>query len=196
MAGLAFAPAAAIAGAMRSLPALAAFALLSACNPPASDDYAARVQVQGERRFASAPLSSPEVEGALWAVSPRTADRLLYGQPGKPPLMGLTCNAGRLVITRYAPADAEAKAVMALIGNGHVERLFVDAVPSGGGWVWQGAFPATDTRLEVLTGRNRVEVTIPGAGTLVLNPGSLAGPFIARCAVLSPPAPVRPAGPA
>ena len=110
--------------------------------------------------------------------------------------MGLTCDAGKLVITRYAPADPQAKAVLALIGNGHVERLFIDAVPSGTGWVWQAAFPAADPRLEVLTGQQRVEATIPGAGTLVLNPGTLAGPFIARCAALTAPLPSPPAGPA
>lgn len=181
---------------MRSFLLCATLALLAACNPPASDDYVARVEVREARRFASEPLPSPDTAGAVWAASPKTPERLLYGKPGEQPLMGLTCDAGQLVITRFAPADAEAKAVLALIGNGHVERLFVDAVPSGKGWVWQGGFPAGDTRLEVLTGQNKVEATIPGAGTLVLNPGPLAGQFIARCAALTAPLPSPPASPA
>lgn len=169
---------------------------LAACKPPASDEYSARVQLAQERDFASAPLPSPDSEGAVWAASPTVANRILYGKPGERPLMGLTCDAGQVVFARYAPADAQAKGILALIGNGHVERLFVDATPRGDAWLWQGALPANDQRLEVLTGRGRVEATIPGAGSLILNASALPGEFVSRCAAATQPAPSGPEDPA
>lgn len=180
---------------MLRFPAGAALLLLAACKPPASDDYAIRAQVAQERSFASNPLPSPDTDGAVWAASPTVADRILYGVPGERPLMGLTCDAGQIVFARYAAADPGAKAVLALIGNGHVERVFVDATPRGEVSLWQGALPANDQRLEVLTGRGRVEATIPGAGSLVLNASTVPAQFVNRCAAATRPAPDPPEDP-
>ena len=175
---------------------LVAVLCLAACKPPASDDYSARIPISQETKFASDPLPSPDSEGAVWAASPTVPDRILYGKPGERPLMGLTCDAGQIVFARYAPADPEAKGILALIGNGHVERLFVDATPRGEAWLWQGSLAAGDQRLEVLTGRGRVEATIPGAGTLVLNASAVPAQFVNRCASLTQPALSPPEGPA
>lgn len=175
---------------------LAALLPLAACSPPASDDYSARLRISDETQFASDPLPSPDSVGAVWAASPTVPDRILYGKPGERPLMGLTCDAGQIVFARYAPADPEAKAILALIGNGHVERLFVDATPRGEAWLWQGSLPAGDQRLEALTGRGRVEATIPGAGTLVLNASTAPAQFVNRCASLTRPVPSSPEDPA
>ncbi|MDG6077595.1 hypothetical protein E3U23_00085 [Erythrobacter litoralis] len=176
--------------------AIAGVWILAACKPPASDDYSTRVPVARETQFASEPLPSPNAEGAVWADSPTVENRILYGKPGERPLMGLTCDAGQIVFARYAPADPEAKAILALIGNGHVERLFVDATPRGEAWLWQGSLPANDQRLEVLTGRGRVEATIPGAGSLILNASTLPAQFVDRCAATTSFSPSRPEDPA
>lgn len=179
---------------MRALAVLPALGL-AACNPPAADDYLARVGV-AERGAPAAPLDTPDTTGAMWAQSPANARRLLYGKPGKPPLFALECEGSgagsKLAYTRFSPADPYAKAVLALIGNGHVSRLKIDAyhVPGvgGGKWLWRGSLPAQSLDFEGLTGGRQVEATVPGAGSLILNPSPLPGELILLCRSQVPPA--------
>lgn len=166
---------------------LSALLLLTGCNPPASEEYKERTRISVEREGPAPPIASPDSEGAIWAP---VADgmRLLYGRPGDQPLMDLACrvdDGARIVFTRFAPADPEAKAFLALIGNGHVSRLKVDATRIEGRWLWHGATSAVDPALDVLTGRRQVEATIPGAGSLILNPSALPGDLVERCRRLS-----------
>ena len=175
---------------MRSA-ALWPLVLLAACNPPAADDYVARVGVSG-RDYPSAPIASPDTKGAVWAPTPTNPLRLVYGKPGERVLFALECVQGRvepkLEYTRYAAADPHAKAVLALIGNGHVARLKIDAARSGNGWLWRGRDLATSVAFEGLTGGRQVEATVPGAGSLILNPSPLPGELILNCRALAPPA--------
>lgn len=167
----------------RSLPHIAMIATLTAlaaCKPPASDDYLQRSYSAAEREAPSAPIASPDTEGAIWAPGAQ-GRRLIYGKPGTAPLMALECESGMISYTRFALADPRAQAVLALIGNGHVQRLWIDAEQSGEAWLWRGSLPADDERLEVLTGPHAVEATVPGAGTLMLNPSRLPGELIRRC---------------
>ncbi|MBX7460713.1 hypothetical protein [Qipengyuania huizhouensis] len=168
---------------------------LAACNPPASEDYASRPSVVEERTAPAEPIDSPDTEGAAWAMS-ATSGRLLYGKPGHAPLLSLACEDGTLVYTRYVAADPNAKAVLALIGNGHVERLWIDAEEDEQRWLWRGRLAADDPRLEVLTGPRRVEATVPGAGSVTLNASRAPGEFITSCAAELTPPPVPPEDPA
>ena len=174
--------------------ALIALTLLAACKPPASDEYVARTEIAAPRNAPAEPIASPDTEGANWAQSPRTG-RLLYGKPGEAPLLSLDCEAGTLVYRRYVAADPQAKAVLALIGNGHVARLWIDAAEEGEAWLWRGSLAADDPRLDVLTGRNRVEATVPGAGSVVINASSAPAEFINRCAASLAPAPTETTSP-
>ena len=180
--------------------ALLPLALLAACNPPAAEDYVARIGVAG-RDAPSAPISSPDTEGAIWAPSPANRLRLLYGKPGERVLFALECVQGPLEpmldYTRFAAADPHAKAILALIGNGHVSRPNIDAVRNGDRWLWRGRAPATSPVFEGLTGGRQVEATVPGAGSLILNPSPLPGELLRRCRALTPTPPAAPAsGPA
>lgn len=170
--------------------ATASCLLLAACKPPASDDYIARSEVAEERTAPAEPIDSPDTESAAWAPS-KDSGRLLYGKPGEAPLLSLACEDGTLVYTRFERADPNAKAVLALIGNGHVERLWIDAEQDGEVWLWRGRLSADDPKLEVLTGPRRVEATVPGAGSVILNASRLPGEFITRCAnsIVYPPNP-------
>jgi len=182
-------------------------ALLVGCQPPAAESYLERGQAHGARAQTGIVLASPDVEGAQWAEV-TGEDRLVYGKPGKPPLFAIACIAdtlgARLRLTRFAPADPEAKAFMALVGNGHVARLKVDATGSAMGWLWQGETPLDNDRLEALTGARALEATVPGAGTLKLNASHLPGQLIERCRAAArttakpamPAAPARATGPA
>lgn len=171
--------------------ALLPLAMLAACNPPAAQDYVARVGM-AERAAPSAPIASPDTTGAVWAPSPTNALRLVYGKPGERVLFALECarrDAGPvLAYTRFASADPHAKAVLALIGNGHVARLKIDAARAGAGWLWRGSEPALSESFEGLTGGRQVEATVPGAGSLILNPSPLPGALILRCRSQAPPA--------
>ena len=175
----------------RALPFLM-IALLAGCKPPASDDYVARTRIAGQADSPSVPILAPDTAGAIWAPG-STGDRLIFGLPGQRPLMALECKAagGRSEVTyiRYALADPHAQAMLALIGNGHVSRLKIDAQRVKSVWLWQGTIDAHAPELDVFTGLREVEATVPGAGSLKLNPSDLPGALIARCRALTAPPP-------
>ncbi|MCT2559188.1 hypothetical protein N0B51_09350 [Tsuneonella sp. YG55] len=170
--------------------AILALVALAACRPPASDRYVERIALDDPRGGPKVLPRSPDTDGAIWASSggPR---RIVFGHPGKPPLLAIECagNGERIEVTRFAATDPHAKGMMALIGNGHVERLKVDALDLGGnrGWLWQGRFRPGDTRLDALTGARKLELTIPGAGTLALPGSPRPGELIERCRRLGSP---------
>lgn len=95
-----------------------------------------------------------------------------------------------LKVTRFAQTDPGAKGMMALVGNGHVERLKVDALSLGGqrAWLWQGRFDPADPRLDAFTGGRQLELTIPGAGTLKLPASPRPREVIETCRRLVGPA--------
>jgi len=165
---------------------------LAACKPPASDDAQQRGEVMGGRDGPMAPIGSPETEGAVWAPGNR-AGRLLYGKPGDPPLLALECTSDEdtrsVNITRFVAADAEARALMALTGNGHAARLPVDAQWNGRVWLWEGSYRADDPDLSVFSGPRQIEVTIPGAGSVVLNPSARPGRLLENCRQTEPKVP-------
>lgn len=168
--------------ALMVLPLLA----LAGCKPPPTDADMARVAPEAAPVFASVPLPSPVTEGAVWAPSPQHAGRIIYGIPGDPALLALDCvdEAGALPmlqITRLSPADEGASALLALVGNGHIGRMPVEARKVGGRSVWQGEAPAVDVLWEPLAGPRALGVTVPGAGRVEINPGDLAGQFVEAC---------------
>ena len=169
--------------------ALIALLPLTGCKPPAADNYVERVGIS-KRQAPLPPIASPDSKGAIWVQSAKQADRLLYGKPGSPPLMALECNgkgtSAAIVYTRFARADSDAKAILALIGNGHVSRLKINATRDGDAWLWRGSIEPHDADLEVLTGAHAVEATVPGAGSVTLNPSPLPGALIRLCRERSP----------
>jgi hypothetical protein len=163
---------------------------LAACRPPASDRYVQRIELASERDGPQVLMASPQVDGAIWAGSGGNG-RIVFGKPGDPPLLALACigsGPDRAVeVTRFAKTDPRAKGMMALIGNGHIERLKIDAKWNGRGWLWQGRYRPADTRLDALTGVRKLELTIPGAGTLKLEGSPRPGELIELCRRLAAP---------
>lgn len=165
---------------------LGSFAL-AGCQPPAADSYEGRADPPDTTSHASEPQASPNAEGAVWAPSEKPL-RLLYGIPGQQPFAAIACEMGGdegeealLRITRFARADEGAQALMALIGNGHKERVGVEAVDNGRAFLWEGTLPLASEKLDVLTGQRKVELTIPGAGTLALNASEAPRDLIEGC---------------
>lgn len=165
---------------------------VASCRPPAADDYAARMDGQTEpaANASAAQAESPDISNAIWAISGK-GTRLLYGAPGERPLLVLSCEGDKtapmLRVLRRAPADPHAKALLALIGNGHAERLPINARWNGRDWIWEGIYAASDPRLEVFSGPREVEVTLPGGGSLVLEPSPLPRALIESCAGINAP---------
>ncbi len=173
-------------GQSASLLGIALFSLLAACKPPPTDADLARDMPAAAPSFASDPLPSPETEGAVWALSPQAERRIIYGVPGEPALIALECieDTGELPslqITRLSPADEGAGALLALVGNGHIGRIAVDARDVGGRDFWQGDLQAAATQWEPLTGPRQLTVTVPGAGMVTVNPSTIPGELIEAC---------------
>lgn len=163
---------------------------LAACRPPASDGYVQRIDLAADNDRPHVEPTSPQVDGAIWA-SGGGPERIVFGKPGAPPFLALACSGtgGKrlLEVTRFARTDPKAKGMMALVGNGHVERLKIDAEWNGRGWLWRGRYEPHDPRLDALTGTRKLELTIPGAGTLVLEGSNEPGQLIELCRRLSAP---------
>lgn len=139
---------------------------------------------EAEPTFASAPLPSPETEGAVWVLSQRTDGRLIYGVPGEAALLSLECDntaTPSLRITRTSPADEGAGALLALVGNGHIGRIMVDATEVSGGSFWVGEAAAFDEVWEPLAGPRELIATVPGGGTVNIDPSPLPRFLIEAC---------------
>jgi len=168
---------------MRGRLALGLVVALAACKPPPTDETLARTAPEAEKSFASTPVPSPETDGAIWAPSERVEQRIVYGIPGEPALIALACDEsdGTLSVTRFSPADEEAQAMLALVGNGHVGRLPVDQAEADGRRVWKGTHDPASEEWEPLAGPRRLIATLPGAGTVEINPSPLPMELIERC---------------
>ena len=171
---------------------MAAALMLPACKPPPTDAAMARAANLPVPEGPSAPLASPDTEGAVWAQSAKP-NRLVYGIPGEPVLVSLEClGAGtpeaRLRIARHSPADEGAGALLALIGNRRIARLPVDATRNNGLSLWQGEIPARHAGWDALGGMQEATVTVPGAGLVKLNPSPLPMALVEDCRMPSPPA--------
>ncbi len=164
---------------------------LAACTPTQSREvaggaapgggYPARVALAGEGLPAeTAPL---QPQDAAWRADGQAVH---FGVPGQQDLLSIGCDhapdgTALLRITRMTRAEDNAKALFALIGNGRISRLPLDARQAGDPGVWQGLIPASDDRLDVLKGGNSVEATLPGGGTLKLPASREPGRVLTDC---------------
>ncbi|MBC2670674.1 hypothetical protein ACFOON_03120 [Novosphingobium piscinae] len=176
----------------RSLPALTLALALAACSQSQGQEVApaagaeagsasTRVALQdGLSPLDAAPL---QPEGAAWAAA---GEGLAFAVPGQSPLLTLRCEHARGGVTlirlvRVTRAEPGAKALVALIGNGRIARLPLNVVEPGETGRWEGVVRALDPRLDVLKGVNRVEVTLPGGGTLMLSASSEPRRLLEAC---------------
>lgn len=181
--------------------ALAVTGALAGCKPPPTDSAAARVSLLAPVEGPSRPIASPDVTGAVWAATANPL-RLVYGIPGQPVLLALEClepatPGARLKITRHAPADPGAAALLALIGNGYIGRFPVEATSRKDQRVWEGEAPAVVQEWDALKPEREATVTVAGAGLVKLNPSPLPMELVTACrgSLTSAPPPLAPAAP-
>lgn len=172
---------------MRGSLASLAFGLaaLAGCKPPPTDSAAARVSLLASEEGPSAPVASPDTAAAVWAATANPL-RLVYGIPGQPVLLALECRdpatlSAALTITRHAPADPGASALLALIGNGFIGRFPVEATSRKDQRVWEGEAPALTPEWDALKPEREATVTVPGAGLVKLNPSPLPMALVTAC---------------
>ena len=169
--------------------AAALAAMLPACQPPTTDAAEARLAGPVAGSGPSDPLPSPDTTGAIWAPTGGAEDatmRLVYGVPGQPVLVAIECLGAatpdaRIIITRNAPADAGAGALLALIGNRMIARVAVDATEVSGKRVWRGEAPALMEQWDALADPVDATVTVPGAGLVRLNASPLPAELVTAC---------------
>ncbi len=171
---------------MKSAVLLAGIAVCAACKPPPTDAGLGRGSSAPEPNYATVPLPSPESDGAVWAQS-NAAGRIIYGIPGKSALMALEClDDQRLRVTRLSPADEGAGVMLALVGNGAIGRIPLDAAAHGTRFVWQGEAALDAFELEPFAGPRQITATVPGAGMITLNPSPVPLQFLEACRAASP----------
>jgi len=165
--------------------ALTALTLLAACGSGEQEPVEAqRFSLEAARRMPPEPLLSPDTKAAGWTV---TADgqAIDFGLTGEKPMMTLACDLraapARLLVIRHVTGRPGAKALFPVIGNGTISRFKLDAALHGGEWRWEGALPASDPSLDVFTGPNSLEATLPGGGSLQIAGSRIPGEFINWC---------------
>lgn len=163
---------------------------LSACGQAAGQNVVARIDLDQMPEAQIAPMASPDTKDMEWQKL-AAGNGVRFGKPGLPPLISIVCDAAQgapsqLRVIRNTPTDPGAQALFALIGNGLVSRLKVDAVRSGKVWRWEGRFPSDDPKLDVFAGMGAVEATLPGAGTVELAASSLPRETLNQCRQAGP----------
>lgn len=166
-------------------PLLLTCAALAACQPPPDTPaQAQRLSLEAARHVPAAPLASPDTADAAWTVS-ADGQAIRFARPAGPPLLTLACRLREtpplLEIIRHAPALPGQQALFPVIGNGTISRFKLDARLAQGEWRWQGAVPAGDPQLDVFTGPNELEATLPGAGSLLIGGSRIPGEFVHWC---------------
>lgn len=185
---------------------MAATLALAACSPASGDTPQAQDRPLDAVRISllvAKPASAPapaaiapqeRTDKPEWTATPSGAT-LAYA--GEAPLLSIACKGERLVITRHAPADPGAQALFALIGNGAIVRLPVNATPFVGTnqQVWQGDLAGSDPAAAVFL-RGSIAATLPGAGKIMLPASDISAGVVRRCgAAALPPASEAPAEP-
>jgi hypothetical protein len=175
--------------------------LAAACQP-AEPDAAAVERIDLDAPVERAPpfgAGLPDAAGAGWELAPDNRS-LRYANPAGEPLLSLACDLPpdappRVRLVQHAPAPPGAKALFALVGNGMVARVNMDARVYGTRWRWEGSLPAAAPKLDALTGEREVIATMPGGGEIRLAGSPLPQRLIGWCRQQGRPSPLPLASP-
>jgi hypothetical protein len=164
---------------------LIALTLLAACGSGEHEPVEAqRFSLEAARHVPPEPLLSPDTKAAAWTVT-ANGQAIDFGLSGDTPMMTLACDLravpAQLHIVRHVTGRPGAKALFPVIGNGTISRFKLDAALHEGEWRWEGALPASDPLLDVFTGPNALEATLPGGGSLQIAGSRIPGEFVTWC---------------
>ncbi len=159
---------------------------LAACSPSGNQGQAPDNAIRLPLPTEPAPLEAPpqQPEGAVW--SGLANGGVAFGLPGQAPLLEVACihakdGTAMVSYTRRTRAEAGAKALLAIEGNGHVARVPLDVVKAGDPGEWQGAMPAKLETAAAIKGGAEMTATLPGGGALKMPSYSGAGALLDSC---------------
>lgn len=157
--------------------------LLAACGQKQQVQRLDFDNLKGTAAFGITP--SPNIIGAMWTIAP-DGKGIRFGLDADKPYLSLTCKLAKntppaLAIVRHAQSEPGAKALFAVIGNGVVSRMNLDAELSAGGWQWGAVYPADAPQFDAFTGPRDIEATLPGAGMVQMAGSALPREFIEWC---------------
>jgi hypothetical protein len=171
-------------GAVKVAPLLVSVLLLVGCGDSDDGRAAERISLDQARARPAEPLTSPDTKNAKWTVR-GNGQAVDFGPTPTAALLSLECNLRAspvtLAVVRHAPARPGEQALFAVLGNGPIARLPLDAELEAGEWRWQGILPASDPQLDVFVGQADLEATLPGGGTLVVDGSRIPGEFVTWC---------------
>lgn len=159
--------------------------LLAACG---RQPQVQRVDLDAASNATTLALNpQPDSTGAKWAIT-ASGRGIDFGKPGVAPLLSLRCGISKdrappqITVIRHARSEPGAKALFAVLGNGIVARLKLDAaLADKEGWRWEGRYPASAPELDVFTGQRDIDATLPGGGELHIAGSGMPREFIEWC---------------
>ena len=156
--------------------AIAALALASCSG---DEDKAANAPIRLQLTDARAAPDEIAMPGKIdppdgrWV---RTGDSAIYGEPGMPALLTLSCDKGVVRATRNVPSDEGAKAMLSFVGYRGILRLPV----SNDGDEWAGGLASDDPHWIALTG-GPFYATVAGGGKVIFPASSTLGELVDGC---------------
>lgn len=161
--------------------------LVAACEPSQPDPAAVeRIDLDAPVEREPKPNGGlPDAAGAGWEVAP-DGRSLRYANPAGEPLLSLACllpadEPARIKLVQFAPAPPGARAMFAVVGNGMVARVMMDAELADNRWRWEGSVPADAPKLDVLTGDREIIATMPGGGEIEMAASPLPRELVNWC---------------
>lgn len=165
--------------------------MLSACN-----NISLPLEEPVARKAPSAPIDSPDVSKAEWSRA-KEDPTLFYGTKNRPPLVTIEClrygKLRRIRISRHTHADEGAEAIMALIAGKHMVRVPIKADSVEDVSLWRTSYMADSPEMSIFMGSKDINLTIPGAGLVVLKASDAPANLLRGCLGIKALAPVKPA---
>jgi len=106
----------------------------------------------------------------------RTGEGAVYGEPGMPALLKLSCENGSVRAIRNVPSEDGAKAMLSFVGYRGILRLPV----SNDGDKWAGALASDDPHWIALTG-GPFYATVAGGGKVIFPASSTLSELVDGC---------------
>jgi hypothetical protein len=155
--------------------------LLAACQR--EEAPVQRISLDAARGGPETPISAPDTKDAVWKVS-ADGQSIDFGAPTGKPYLTIECRQRAvppmLRLIRHVASRPGESALFPVLGRGN-SRFKLDAALEGGEWRWQGDLPASDELWDVFVTGGRLEATLPGGGSLKLDPSNIPGEFVTWC---------------